>query len=148
MNDRELIETLLRFLGAWDVEQILSLMSKQVVYQLYISQTALPYGGQWRGTDAVRDVFFDRLATLDCIEYEPTVINVINGRARCQAHYVYRHRASGETLTGTSRIVCHIKAGTIDRMEEYHDDALLKAFAKLANQRAIERCDELKEWKL
>jgi ketosteroid isomerase-like protein len=147
MADRALIERFLKYWVAGDVEQVVSLLSDDVVYQLFISQTALPYGGEWRGPDAVKDVFFDMLATFDCIEFEPTILYVTDGRARCQSRYVYRHRASGEWLTGTSRLVVRIRDGAIERLDEFHDDALLQAFARLANQRARERTDPLKGWK-
>jgi ketosteroid isomerase-like protein len=147
MDDRGLIETFLKFLVAGDVEQVVALLADDVVYQLFASQTALPYGGEWRGTDAVRNVLFDMLAMFDCIEFEPTILYVTDSRARCQIRYVYRHRASGEWLSGTARLVCRIKDGSIARLDEFHDDALLQAFARLASQRARERPDPLKGWK-
>ena len=130
------MEASLAYWVAGDVELILSTLSDDVVYQLYVSQTALPYGGEWVGKDAVRNVFFDMFAVFDCTEFEPTLLEVRDGIARCQCQYVYRHRASGEWLSGSCRLVCTIAHNLIVRMDEYHDEALLKAFSRFATQRA------------
>lgn len=132
MNHWMLIETALDYFAAGDVDQILALCSDDVVFQLYISQSALPFGGIARGQDAVRDKFFDILAVFDCLAYEPVLLDLHRGVARVQSRFVYHHRASDERLEGTLRLVCTLKNGRILRIEEYHDDAMMKAFMCLA----------------
>ena len=47
---------------------------------------------------------------------------------------MYRHRASGEVLSGRFRMVMQVKDGLIDRADEYHDRAKVEAFLRLVGQ--------------
>jgi ketosteroid isomerase-like protein len=133
--DRKLIERALAFWSVQDVEQTLEAFSDDIVYQLYICQSALPFGGETRGKEAVRTMLFDILAQFDYVSYEPWILSVTAGVARIQTRYVMRHRASEEELAGSKRFVCTIKRGRITLIVEYHDAPLVKAFMELANWR-------------
>ena len=138
MDHRTLIETALTYYVAGDVEQVMSMCSRDVVLQLYVSQNELPFGGEARGSDGVRDKYFDMLALFDCLEYDPVLLDVRDGVARVQTQFVYHHRESGERLAGSLRMVCTIEDDLISRIEEHHDEPMMKAFMRLAEWRVAE----------
>jgi ketosteroid isomerase-like protein len=138
-RDRSQVEALLQYWSVQDVEQTLDCLADDVIYQLYICRSALPFGGEMTGKPAVRDLLFDILAHFDYLHYEPVILNVSGGVARIHTHYVMRHRASGEHLAGSKRFVCTLQDGLITRVFEYHDVALIEAFMRHANGRIAAR---------
>ena len=52
-------------------------------------------------------------------------------RVRLQVEFMYRHRASGEPLSGIFRLVLQFRDGEIIRGDEYHDRARIEAFMRL-----------------
>lgn len=143
VDHQDLIETTLQYWSAQDVERTLELVSDNVVYQLYISQTALPYGGETRGKDDFRDVLFDILAQFDYLSYEPVILGICGDVARVQTRCVLHHRASGHELDMSKRSVFRIKHGLIVRIDEYLDAALVESFMRLAQWRIRENAQRL-----
>jgi ketosteroid isomerase-like protein len=139
IRDRERVEALTAYWSAQDVELTLGCFSDDVIYQLYICRSALPFGGEVHGKAAVRDLLFDILAVFDYVRYEPVILACSRGVARVQTHYVMRHRASGEELSGSKRFVCTLQGGLITRVFEYHDVELVEAFMRHANGRIAAR---------
>ena len=138
MDHWTLIETTLTYYVAGDVEQVMSMCSRDVVLQLYVSQSALPFGGEARGKEAVRHKYFDMMAVCDCLAYDPVLLDVRDGVARIQTQFVYHHRESGERLAGSLRMVCTIEDDLIARIEEHHDEPMMKSFMRLAEWRVAE----------
>jgi ketosteroid isomerase-like protein len=138
VDHRVLIDTAMGYYAAGDVDQLITTCSDDIVYQLYICPSASPFGGASRGKDAVKSAFFDVLAIFDCLQFRPVVLDVRDGVARVQTQFVYLHRASGERLSGSMRLVCTIRDDLICRMDEYHDDAMVQAFMRLAAWRVAE----------
>jgi ketosteroid isomerase-like protein len=57
---------------------------------------------------------------------------VANGDAvRVRVEHVYRHKRSGELISGNFRAVFVVRDGLIARCDEYHDRALVEAFMRL-----------------
>jgi ketosteroid isomerase-like protein len=50
---------------------------------------------------------------------------------RYQVEFMYRHRQSGETLSGRFRMVMRVKDGLLIRADEYHDRPKVEAFMRL-----------------
>jgi ketosteroid isomerase-like protein len=44
---------------------------------------------------------------------------------------MYRHRRSGEVLSGRFRMIMRVEDGLIVRTDEYHDRAKVEAFLRL-----------------
>ena len=44
---------------------------------------------------------------------------------------MYRHRASGEVLSGRFRMLIRVEDGLVVRADEYHDRAKVEAFMRL-----------------
>jgi ketosteroid isomerase-like protein len=44
---------------------------------------------------------------------------------------MYRHRESGQVLSGRFRLVIRVEVGLIQRVDEFHDRAKVEAFMRL-----------------
>jgi ketosteroid isomerase-like protein len=135
MDNRAIVESFLACWSVQDVEMTVAHVHDDFVYALYISETALPYGGETRGKDNVRAVLYAILAEFDYLRYDPEIISVEGDVVRVTAAFVYHHRRTGENLTGTKRMVFRLKDSLITRIDEYHDAAKVEAFMRLAAQR-------------
>jgi len=134
-TDLEAVEAVLTYWAVQDVEMTVSLFAEDIVYQLYVSRSAKPYGIERTGKEAVKGMLYDLLAEFDYLTYEADILEVSRGVARIQQRYVLRHRSSGEELAGSKRFVCTLQNGLFTRIHEYHDAALVEAFMKLAKWR-------------
>jgi ketosteroid isomerase-like protein len=135
VENRAIVESFLACWSVQDVEMTIAHVHDDLVYVLYISETALPYGGETRGKDNVRAVLYAILAEFDYLRYEPEIISVEGDAVRVAVAFVYHHRRTGENLSGTKRFVVHLKEGLINRIDEYHDAAKVEAFMRLTAQR-------------
>lgn len=138
MEHISVLEKTLMYWAAGDVEMTVSLMNEDVVYRLYIDEAVVAFAGEHRGKEAVRHFLFSVLEMFDQIEYVPLQVRSEGEgcSARCWFHYV--HRASGERLRSTLRLIVGFKDGKIETMDEYHDQALIEAFVRLASAKAAE----------
>jgi ketosteroid isomerase-like protein len=135
MGNRAVVESFLACWSVQDVEMTIEHVHEDFVYALYISETALPYGGETRGKDNVRAVLYAILAEFDYLRYDPEIISVDGDMVRVAVAFVYHHRRTGENLSGTKRFVIHLRDGLITRIDEYHDAAKVEAFMRLTAQR-------------
>lgn len=135
MDNRAVVESFLACWSVQDVELTIDHVHEDFVYALYISETALPYGGETRGKENVRAVLYAILAEFDYLRYEPEIVAVEGNVVRTSVAFVYHHRRTGENLSGTKRMVLRLKDGFITRIDEYHDAAKVEAFMRLAAQR-------------
>jgi ketosteroid isomerase-like protein len=131
MDDRRLVEDLIRFWTVQDVEQTLALMSDDVVYRHFVSPTATPFGGETRGQSEMRRVLYGILAQLDYIVYQPTLLDVADGIARVHVHFTFLHRATGEELTGSKRMILRLAGGKVVAIDEHNDAGMVEAFYRL-----------------
>ena len=144
MDNRAVVGSFLACWSVQDVEMTVAHVHEDFVYALYVSETALPYGGETRGKENVRAVLYAILADFDYLRYEPEIISVegdvvrvaVEGDVvRVAVAFTYHHRRTGEDLSGTKRMVFQLADGLITRIDEYHDAAKVEAFMRLAAQR-------------
>jgi ketosteroid isomerase-like protein len=123
-----------RFNQAWednDIEAALAFIADDAVYVLHVAETALPFGGETRGKSAIRAAFTGMRSDFDYILYRPFPMSGAGETLHGQVEFIYRHRASGEELSGRFRLVWTMRNGLIVRCEEYHDAARIEAFMRL-----------------
>lgn len=121
--------------AAEDVEMTLSHLHKDIVYKVHASSDVLPFGGEKRGEEALRDLMFDVLTDFDVLQYSLRFIRVVRNGARAHVRYIYRHRATGEVLEDTRRLVLQFRDGRIGRIDAYYDDRMVEAFMRLTQHR-------------
>lgn len=130
-GSRAVIEQALDYWQAQDVEQTLAMYDEQILYRLYTFHDARPSVKLLKGRDAVREMMFDVLMRFDYLRYNSTILSVSDGTARVQIQFDLRHRSTGEHLTGSKRQFYMVAGGKIQRINEFHDEAMLAAFARL-----------------
>ena len=126
------------FFASWrvqDVELAVEHFHEDIVYELHVHTPEQPFSRMRRGKEACREGLFSILKDFDYLKYEPT-INSINGNVvRAGVVFKYRHRATGEILEGTRRLVFELKDGLIIRIDGFHDARLVAAFMRLTEHR-------------
>ncbi len=128
------LEVVTQFNQAWetgDIEAALAYVADDAVYELHVSKEVLPFGGPTAGRSAIAATLRRIRADWEYILYRPMALTQAGDIVRFQVEFMYRHRASGEVLTGRFRLVMRIEEGLIKRADEYHDRAKVEAFMRL-----------------
>lgn len=123
-----------RFNAAWipgDLDTAIKLVGENAVYNLYISEDLLPVGGQTVGRARIEAGLRTVRQQFEYVLYRPMELTVEGQDVRHQVEFMYRHRASGELLSGRFRMVMRVEDGLIVRADEYHDRAKVEAFLRL-----------------
>ncbi len=131
-------EVIAQFNKAWeagDIEGALAFVADDVVYELHVSNELLPFGGQTEGRDAIEATLRRIRDFWEYILYRPLALACHGDVVRFQVEFMYRHRASGEVLSGRFRSVMRVENGLIKRADEYHDRAKVEAFMRLVRGR-------------
>jgi ketosteroid isomerase-like protein len=122
------------FNAAWVpgyLDTAIRLVAEGAVYTLFISEDLLPVGGETVGRDAIEAGLRALRQQFEYLLYRPGNLSVDGNVVRYQVEFMYRHRASGEMLTGRFRIVMRVEDDLIVSAEEYHDRAKIEAFLRL-----------------
>lgn len=128
------LEVVAKFNAAWeagDIEGALAFIADDAVYELHVSKEVLPVGGPSVGRDAIAATMRQMRTDWDYVLYRPLALSAHGDIARFQVEFMYRHRASGEVLSGRFRLVMRIENGLIKRADEYHDRAKVETFMRL-----------------
>lgn len=119
--------------GAGDVAAALNHLADDAVYENHVSDEFLPCGGLTSGRDNIGAVLTKVRTDFEYILYRPMTLICEGDTVRFQVEFMYRHRASGEVLSGRFRQVMQVKDRRIVRIDEYHDRAKVEAFMRLVN---------------
>jgi uncharacterized protein len=134
LSDPGPLDVVTHFNKAWeagDIEGALAFVAENAVYELHVSNDVLPFGGEAVGRAAIEAAFRRIRADWEYILYRPLALAGHGDIVRFQVEFMYRHRASGEVLSGRFRLVMRIENGLIARTDEYHDRAKVEAFMRL-----------------
>ncbi len=135
MDRRAIVASFFEYWKAQDVDMALSLATEDVVYNLYLSNSAVPHGGETRGRERCREVLYGVLADFDYLLYAPTIVNDDGDVVRAHVEFRYHHRRTGGLLAGTKRMVFTVTDDLISRVDEYHDAGMVEAFMRLTRHR-------------
>lgn len=128
------LEVIAQFNAAWkagDIEAALAHVADDAVYELHVSDDVLPFGGISIGRAAIEETLRRMRADWEYILYRPLAPAADDNIVRFQVEFMYRHRESGEILSGRFRLVMRVEDGLIKRADEYHDRAKVEAFMRL-----------------
>ena len=92
---------------------------------------ALRIGGETVGREAVTAMMLEIRDVFDYLVYRPRIMSVDGNVARVNIEIIFRHRASGELLTGQIRSMLTARDGQIARVDEYVDAPMIEAFMRL-----------------
>lgn len=128
------VDTVRRFNEVWasgDVDAAMGLVHEDAVYNLYIAEDLLPVAGRTVGRANIEAGLRMVRRQFEYLLYRPLDLIADGEDVRHQVEFMYRHRASGETLSGRFRMVMRVEDGLIVRADEYHDRARVEAFLRL-----------------
>lgn len=106
-------------------------VAEDSAYALYVSGELLPHGGETVGRASIEAALRQVRLDFEYLLYRPLNLKAKGEVVRFQVEFMYRHRRSGETLSGRFRFVMRVKDGRIVRADEYHDRAKVEAFMRL-----------------
>lgn len=127
-------ETVKRFIKVWaagDTDGAMHFIAEECAYALYISSEALPFAGETVGRANIEAALRQMRAQFHYLLFRPLNYVAEGDTVRTRVEHMYRHRASGEVLSGTFRLVFKVRDGLIVRADEYHDRAMVEAFMRL-----------------
>lgn len=128
------VEVVRAFVSAWaegDIDAAMSVVSEDAAYELHISNEVLPLGGETRGRANIEKALIGVREQFEYLLYRGHNYIEQDDTVRYSVEFMYRHRASDETLSGRFRVVMKLRDGLIVRADEYHDRALVEAFMRL-----------------
>jgi ketosteroid isomerase-like protein len=124
------------FNAAWaagDIETGIAYFADDAVYAVHVSSDVLPDGGETAGRANIAAKLRRLREAFEYVLYRPLGLTAEDDIVRCQVEFMFRHRASGEVLSGRLRLVIRVKDGLIVRADEYHDRAKVEAFMRLVS---------------
>ncbi|MFA5899136.1 MAG: nuclear transport factor 2 family protein [Hyphomicrobium sp.] len=127
-------EIVRRFNEAWapgNIDEAMTFVSEDAVYNLHISGDLLPTGGQTVGRVNIEAALRKIREEFEYLLYRPLDLIADGNEVRSQVEFMFRHRRSGEVLSGRFRIIMQIENNLIVRADEYHDRAKVEAFLRL-----------------
>lgn len=126
-----------RHWAAWryqDKQTSLTLCAPDVTFAVYVPEHVLFFGGETTGKPSVSDRLQTLIDHFETIDYEGTVTRVTGNVVHGLVRFRFRHRATGEEIEGVMRQVVVVRNGLMQRLEEYHDAARIRAFMRLVAQ--------------
>jgi len=109
-------------------------IARDIVYLLNVSAELHRLGGETVGWDAVRAKMLGIRDEFDYVVYRPRIFGVRGNTVRARIEFIYRHKRTGELLTGTFRSELTVEDGMIVRVAEFVDAPLLESFMRLVSQ--------------
>jgi ketosteroid isomerase-like protein len=111
-----------------------SFVATNVVYTLNVSPDALSLGGETCGWDAVNAKMMGIREVFDYLVFKPRIFGVRGNEVRTRIEFAFRHKRSGQLLSGHMRTVFQVQSGFIVRVDEYVDAPLVESFMRLFSQ--------------
>jgi len=148
MDSRSVVASFLAYWSVQDLEMALAHGHPDVVYTIHNGRDASPLAGVYRGVEACRDLGYAMLAEFDYLNYEPTIVAVEDAIVRAQVNFRYRHRATGNIIEGSRRLVFEIRDDLIYRLDSYEDTLRLEAFMRMSRDAPPAATDPLEPFNL
>ncbi len=126
--------TIRQFVIAWaaeDIDASVRLIAEDAVYVLHISNEVLPFAGETVGKANIEAALRLIRKQFEYLLFRPYNFVADGDKVRLRVEHIYRHRASGELLSGNFRLVFEVRDGLIVKCNEYHDRAMVEAFMRL-----------------
>jgi len=127
----EVVETFLEAWIAGDVDAAVACFAVDGVYALHLSADLLEHAGEAIGRESIAEAISSFRLSFDHLQWRPLNLRVNGNIVRTQVAFKYRHRPSGEVLSGRLRFVFQVRDRQIVRADEYHDRAKVEAFIRL-----------------
>jgi len=118
--------------AAGNLAAFMDMLADDIEYALYIDKADLAFAGETRGKEALSQRIAQMHASFDYVLFRPLAVRAVDATTtHNQVEFMYRHKATGEMLSGRFRLVLTVEDGRVRRIEEYHDVARVQAFLRL-----------------
>jgi ketosteroid isomerase-like protein len=134
MDNTSVVASFFAYWRVQDLEMAVAHGHPDLVYTIHNGSDASPLAGIYRGPEACRDLGYAMLAVFDYLTYEPTIISAEDSFVRAQVNFCYRHRATGNIIEGTRRLVFEIRDSLIYRLDSFEDTLRLEAFMRMSRE--------------
>jgi ketosteroid isomerase-like protein len=128
---RNIIEALYASWAAKDLDAVLDCFSEDAVFDLHLPADIAPFAGESRGKEILAQRLLQITEAFDFISYRPVLITQRDHAFHAQVHYRFRHKESGHELEGSMRHVGQMTGDKVSRLDEFHDEARVRAFFEL-----------------
>ena len=119
---REFVERLYATLDEEDFAFFLELCAPDAAVE-YPGQGRLPYGGVWRGHEAIRQFLEAHEASEEIVRFEPTDIATVDGAAFVRGRFEGRAKPHGSTWSTEFIHVLTVKDVRLLRWQAFFDTA-------------------------
>jgi ketosteroid isomerase-like protein len=133
MSPEETVETFLIRWAADPAGAMADMVARDIVYTLNVSPDAIQIGGETVGWDAVNAKMMAIRDVFDYLVFKPRIYGVRGDKVRSRIELIFRHKLSGELLTGQMRNEIIVRDGMIARVDEYVDAPLIESFMRMFN---------------
>lgn len=133
---------LFSFCRIWERQDLagaLELVHDDIVYAMFIPQDVVPFGGETRGKAAMADRMSMILEHFNMQQFETVYDRSVGNVGRARVVFAFRHKITGEVISGTMRLEAEVEDGLIVDFKEYHDIEKIRAFMRLVAYKAAER---------
>lgn len=130
---------LTKFCQAWarqDLPGTLALAHDNVVYEMFIPQDIVLFGGKTQGKAAMSDRMQTILEQFDMLRFDVIDSKIADNAEHARVAFAFRHKVAEETISGTMRLKARVQDGLIVDFKEYHDVDKIRAFMRLVAHQA------------
>ena len=125
------VEGFYQAFAAGDQAVQMAYFAEDAVFFEHLPTEVLPYGGVALGKAEMTARLAFMYATWECVHARPLSFLVDGEQITCQMEFVFRYKATGNTIDSRVRHVFRVVDGHIVRLDEYLDAALIDAFMRL-----------------
>jgi ketosteroid isomerase-like protein len=138
MEDRVwlIAKTAMSTYAAGDLDAFMGMLTDDIAYALYLDEAVITFAGETRGKAPFRERLAQMHQAFEYLLYRPIGVFTAGHTVRGQVEFMYRHRATHETLSGRFRLVVTVDGELVSRIEEYHDAERVRAFMRLVGSTA------------
>ena len=133
---RVVLELMLQAWARQDFDEAAAWFADNAVYVLHLPTAVVATGGENRGRAAARRAFLSQPQIWRHCAFEPVLRPTDGDTVRATVRFAYLHVPSGEVLEGRKQLCATVALRRVQRLEEFHDEALVEAFLRYVDWRS------------
>lgn len=119
-TNAKLVQNALQLIGRGDLPAFLAMLSSDVSWRIP-NMPNVPFTGEWRGPEQVKEFFHIVAKAQDVIEFEADEYIAQHDKVVVLGHFVNRMKRSGKFARSKWVQVWTVEAGKLRAMQEYMD---------------------------
>jgi len=127
---RTVLELLLQAWARQDFDEAAAWFAESGTYVLHLPKDVAPMAGTHCGPADIRRAFLAQPPEWRHVSFSASLRAIDDDTARATVAFAYKHLPSGEVLRGCMRLVATVAHRRVQRLEEFHDEAMVGAFLR------------------